>query len=127
MKFFSLAIGAITALCISCAAKAGEVPFNQAQFEQALAAGKPVVVDFAADWCPTCRAQKPLIAAILQQPEMAPVTLFVANFDTENELKKSLHVFSQSTLVVFKKGKEVTRSTGQTHQDVLRTVLAQAL
>lgn len=115
------------ALSLSAAAIAAEVPFNQAAFDQAVATGKPVVVDFAADWCPVCRAQKPIISAILLEPNMAGVTLFVANFDTESELKKALRVSGQSTLVVFKGGKEVARSTGQTQREPLQALLAQAL
>lgn len=127
MKLITTLLSGLAALTLSLSALAAEVPFNQAQFDQALAAGKPVVVDFAADWCPVCRAQKPVIAAILQEPAMAGVTLFVANFDTEKELKKSLKVAGQSTLVVFKGGREVTRSSGQTHHDQLQALLAQAL
>jgi thiol-disulfide isomerase/thioredoxin len=118
---------ALTALLFSVASSAAEVPFSQAQFDAALATGKPVVVDFSAAWCPVCRAQKPVLAGLLQTPEMANVTLFVANFDTEKALEKALRVDQQSTLVVFKNGKEVTRSTGQTQQQPLRAVLAQAL
>jgi thiol-disulfide isomerase/thioredoxin len=118
---------ALAALVFSIASSAAEVPFDQAQFDAALAAGKPVVVDFSAGWCPVCRAQKPVLSAILQTPEMANLTLFVANFDTEKTLKKALRINQQSTLVVFKNGKEVTRSTGQTQQEPLRVVLAQAL
>lgn len=114
-------------LAFSAAANAAELPFNQAAFDQAVAAGKPVVVDFAADWCPVCRAQKPVISAILQAPAMAGVTVFVANFDKESGLKKALRVSGQSTLVVFKGGKEVARSTGQTQREPLQALLAQAL
>lgn len=118
---------AAAVLSFSTMAIAAEVPFNQAVFDQAVATGKPVVVDFAADWCPVCRAQKPVISAILQTPQMAGVTLFVANFDTESRLKNALRVSGQSTLVVFKAGKEVARSTGQTQREPLQALLAQAL
>jgi thiol-disulfide isomerase/thioredoxin len=127
MKLFSSLLAGAAALTLSLTALAGETPFNQARFDQDVAAGKPVVVDFAADWCPTCRAQKPLIGAILQQPEMAGVTVYVANFDTESALKKALRVSGQSTLVVFKGGKEVARSTGQTQKAQLQALLAKAL
>lgn len=127
MKSLSTLLGGAAILLLSQAAWAGEMPFNQAQFEHALRAGKPVVVDFSADWCPTCRAQKPLIIAILQKPEMAPLTVFVANFDSEKALKQALRVTTQSTLVAFKDGKEVARSTGQTQQDQLHALMSKAL
>jgi len=123
----SIFITIVAALSFSTTATSAELPFNQAAFDQAVTAGKPVVVDFAASWCPVCRAQKPVISAILQTPEMAGVTLFVANFDTESGLKRALRVSGQSTLVVFKAGKEVARSTGQTQREPLQALLAQAL
>jgi len=128
MKFLTSILTTLVAiLAFATTAGAVELPFNQAAFDQMIAAGKPVVVEFAADWCPVCRAQKPVIRAILQAPEMAGVTLFVANFDKEQGLKKALRVSGQSTLVVFKDGKEVVRSTGQTRREPLQAVLAQAL
>lgn len=127
MKLRSLIFSALTFIAFAASANAAEIPFDQAQFDHALAAGKPVVVDFWASWCPVCRAQKPVLSAILQTPAMAGVTMFVANFDTEKDLKKALHVSGQSTLVIFKGGKEVVRSSGQTHPEQLQALLAQAL
>ena len=54
---------------------AAEVPFNQAQFDAAKAAGKPIAVVFHADWCPTCRAQAPLLKDLSEKPEFSSVTL----------------------------------------------------
>ena len=109
------------------AAFAGEVPFNKAAFDAALAKGTPVIVDFAASWCPTCKAQKPIVQGLLAEPKLKPVTLFLADFDTEVALKKQLGVTQQSTFVVFKDGKEVGRSTGQTQKDVIAELFHKAL
>lgn len=108
-------------------ASASEVPFDQAAFDQAKAAGKPVVVYFHADWCPTCRVQQPIVAALAQEPVFKPVTIFEADFDTETGLESVLNVRQQSTFVVFRQGHEVTRSTGQTQEPVIRAVLQKAL
>ena len=122
----SLAAAAGLALA-AMAALAGEVPFNKAAFDAALAKGTPVIVDFAASWCPTCKAQKPIVQGLLAEPKLKPVTLFVADFDTEVALKKQLGVTQQSTFVVFKGGKEVGRSTGQTQKDVISELFHKAL
>ncbi|HEX7815445.1 thioredoxin family protein [Dyella sp.] len=106
---------------------ADEVPFNQQQFDQTVAAGKPAVVYFHADWCPTCRAQQPIVSRLAKEPSFKPVTIFVADFDKESALKKSLRVAQQSTFVVFKQGHEVNRSTGQTQESAIRATLQGAL
>ncbi len=106
---------------------AAEMPFNKAAFDKALAAGQPVVVDFAASWCPTCKAQKPVVQALLAEPQRKSLTVFVADFDNEAALKKQLNVTMQSTLVAFKGGREVARSTGQTGKAELGALLDKAL
>lgn len=108
-------------------ALAGELPFDQKKFDSAVAAGESVVVDFSASWCPTCKAQKPIVDKLMELPKFKNVTLFVADYDKEVALKKQLRVAQQSTFVVFKGGKEVTRSTGQTDKDVLAAVFDKAL
>ena len=123
---FGWATGALL-LALSFTAAAAEVPFNQAQYQQAVAVGKPVVVYLHADWCPTCRAQKPIVDKLSTDPKLKDVTIFVADFDTETALEKSLKVSQQSTFVVFKQGHEVTRSTGQTAEPAIRATLEQAL
>jgi len=127
MKTFISAASTLALVFFASLASAAEVPFDQAKFDAARAAGEPVAVVFHADWCPTCRAQAPLLKDLTQQPEFAPVTLYVANYDTEKTLKKSLGVTKQSTIVVFKGGKERARSTGDTHEDSLASLLRQAL
>jgi thioredoxin 1 len=119
---FSLMLTLLSTLAVSA-----EIPFNQAQFDATRAAGKPVAVVFHADWCPTCRAQAPLLKELAQSPELRPVTLYVADFDTERALKKSLGVTTQSTIVVFKNGQEIARSTGDTQRDSLAALLRHAI
>jgi len=118
-----VAVALAVCTLFSSLALAAEVPFNQAQFDAARTAGQPVAVVFHADWCPTCRAQAPVLKELVRSPELKPMTLFIANFDTEKSLKKSLGVTQQSTIVVFKSGKESARSTGDTQQDSLAALL----
>lgn len=127
MKTILSAASVLALIFFASLASAAEVPFNQGQFDSAKAAGQPVAVVFHADWCPTCRAQAPLLKDLAQQPEFAPVTLYIANYDTEKSLKRSLGVTKQSTIVVFKGGKEAARSTGDTQESSLASLLRQAL
>jgi thiol-disulfide isomerase/thioredoxin len=111
----------------TAAAWGAEAPFDAATFQKLLSEGKPVAVDFHADWCPTCRAQEPLLRSITAEPEFHSLTILVANFDTETALRKSLNVSRQSTLVVFRHGKEVARSTGDTTEAGLTKLLRTAV
>jgi thioredoxin 1 len=127
MKSLAAFVGSVTMIFVAAFAFAAETPFNQAQFDSMRAAGKPVAVVFHADWCPTCRAQAPLLKDLLQTPALKPLTLYVADFDTEKALKHSFGVTQQSTIVVFKDGKEVARSTGDTQRDSLAALLRHAI
>jgi thiol-disulfide isomerase/thioredoxin len=113
-------------ILLTAPAMAGEQPYDAATLQKMLAAGQPVVVDFHADWCPTCRAQAPIVKDLLATPELKNVTVLIANYDTELALRKSLKVANQSTLVVFRQGKEVARSTGDTSRDGLAALLHKA-
>lgn len=104
------AAGSLTSL-----AGAGEIkPFSQAEFAQLTQAGKPVVVDVSATWCPTCKAQKPILDRLMQQPAYKDVTLLTVDFDTEKSTLRTFKVVTQSTLVAFNGTKEVGRSVGDT-------------
>jgi thioredoxin 1 len=127
MKSFIAIKLSLMLVCFATLTPAAEVPFDQAQYDAMRTAGKPVAVVFHADWCPTCRAQAPVLKDLAQTPELKPVTLYVANFDTEKALKKSLGVTQQSTIVVFKNGKESARSTGDTRRDSLAALLRHAI
>ena len=130
MRFASRFRSAATAVALLLATTlvaAGEVPFEKAAFDAAVAEGKPVIVDFSATWCPTCKAQKPIVQGLLREPKLKEVTLFLADYDTEKDLKKQLRVSQQSTFVVFKSGKEVARSTGVTDKGAIADLFDMAL
>jgi thioredoxin 1 len=114
-------------ILLTAPAMAAEQPYSAATLDRLLAAGQPVVVDIQADWCPTCRAQAPIVKDLLATPELKNVTVLIADFDTELALRKSLKVANQSTLVVFRQGKEVARSTGDTSREGLAALLKKAI
>jgi thioredoxin 1 len=100
-------------------------PFDPTAFRQAQAAGKTILVDVTAPWCPTCRQQKPIIQAI--ESENPSLVVYEVDFDTAKDVLKRFHVQHQSTLIVFKGAKEVGRSTGETDPAGLRTLVAKGL
>jgi thiol-disulfide isomerase/thioredoxin len=100
-------------------------PFNAQAFQAAQAAGKAILIDVTAPWCPTCRKQKPLIQAI--EKEKPNLVVYEVDFDTAKETLRRFRVQTQSTLIVFKGKDEVGRSTGDTDPARIRALVAKGL
>lgn len=97
--------------------------YSQAAFDQALAAGQPIVVHVHADWCPTCRAQQTSFNAI-GTPGFRGARLIRVDFDTDKAFLQRFNVRSQSTILVFKGGREVSRLVGQGSREAITQALA---
>jgi len=109
-SILTLALSAFAAL-----ASAGpSEPFTQKRFDELAAQGKPALVAVHADWCPTCKAQKPIVGELMGRPEFKDVTELVVDFDAQKPVVKQYKVSMQSTLIAFQGGKEVGRSVGDT-------------
>jgi thioredoxin 1 len=116
----------LVALFFSGLAFAVGKPFDQAAFDSANASGKPILVAVHADWCPTCKAQDPLLTELLKQPEYKDFITFRVDYDAQKDVVKHFKVPMQSTLLVFKGGKEVGRSTGETRKAALADLMNKA-
>lgn len=127
MKNFSSLLVLATILICGTLAHADFKPYSQEAFKKAQMDGATVVVDFHANWCPTCRKQEPLLNAIVNMPGYEKVVGLKADYDKEKDLKKSLGVTKQSTIVVFKGEKEVARKTGVTSKDELKALIDMGL
>lgn len=101
--------------------------FSQEAFAAALASGKPILVHVTAGWCPTCRAQKAVLAKLEDDPRFKDILVFDVDFDAQKPVVAAFKARSQSTLVVFKGGIETARAVGQTDPGVIDALLAQAL
>jgi thiol-disulfide isomerase/thioredoxin len=88
-------------------------PFTQAKLEALNQAGQPVILVIHADWCSTCKTQERVLQELLPQPEFKRIRLLRLDFDQQRELVRSFGVEYQSTLIVFKNGREVVRSTAE--------------
>jgi thiol-disulfide isomerase/thioredoxin len=101
--------------------------YAQAQFDALNKSGKPVVVHVHADWCPTCRAQDPIVSALIKDTAFKNVSFLEVDFDAQKDVVKAFNVTQQSTLIVFKGGKEVGRSTGDTRKASIDSLINKAL
>ncbi|TSA13142.1 MAG: thioredoxin [Betaproteobacteria bacterium] len=117
----------VIGLFFATTGSAASKPYDQAGFDAAQAAGKPILVEIHADWCPTCRAQEPVISELLKEPKNANFVVLRVDFDKQKDVLKRFRTMYQSTLIVFKGKKEVSRSTGETRKDEIAAQLAKAL
>lgn len=101
-------------------------PYAANTLQQLQTQGKAVALHFHADWCPTCRAQETSLRGLQGDPQLKDVTLLVVNYDNERDLKKTLKVRAQSTLLVFKGNRETARQGGETAPDKLKAALLTA-
>lgn len=116
----------ISALTISSAFAIGD-KFDQPTFDRLLAEGAPVLVAVHADWCATCRAQESFLKDMLNTPPYNKLHVLRVDFDKQKDVVRFFNVRWQSTLIVFKKGKEVDRSTADTDKESVARLLREAL
>jgi len=109
------------------AAAAERQPFDQAAFEAAQAAGKPILVEVSAPWCPTCKAQAPILARLRSEARFKDLLSFNIDFDSQKDLLRKFNVQTQSTLIVFKGKQETGRSTGVTDAAAIEALLAKSI
>ena len=101
--------------------------FSQSAFDAANKAGQPILVEVYASWCSICRAQAPILKELRAQARFKNLQAFTVDFDGQRDALRSVKAQMQSTLIVFKGGKEVGRSTGDTRKDSIEALLAKAL
>ena len=75
MKFSRRSFGgavAVAALALagslSVAFAGTAVPYSAEAFKAAQASGSPILVEIHADWCPTCKAQSPILDKLTADP-----------------------------------------------------------
>ena len=87
-------------------------------FDELLADGKLVIVDFWATWCGPCRMLSPLLDEV--EEEMADkVTVVKVNVDDADEIAMRFRIMSIPTLLFFKDGQIVDKTVGAMPKSVL--------
>ena len=102
-------------------------PFSADAFKAAQASGGPILVEVHADWCPTCKAQKPILDRLTSEPKFKDLKIFRVDFDSQKDALKKFGAQMQSTLIVFKGATEAGRSVGDTKEASIATLLDKSL
>ena len=98
------------------------IEVTKENFEQeVLQSVKPVLVDFYADWCTTCKMMAPLIEEIAaQENEIKVVKMNIAN---EMAAARRYGVMGIPAFVVFRHGEAVKKAAGEkTKSDILELI-----
>ena len=127
-RFFNGAI--VTAALVMRFAPAwanGAVPFSAEAFKAAQEQGGPILVEIHADWCPTCKAQNPILDKLTAEPKFKDLKIFRVDFDAMKPVVKQFGAQMQSTLIVFKGAREQGRSVGDTKEASIAALLDKSL
>ena len=111
----------------SSAAFAAGQPITAAELADIEKQGKSAVISTHADWCSTCKAQDKVLSNFMKDPDYKNVVFYQVDYDNQKDLLKTIKVRSQSTIIVFKNGKEVARATGDTKEAALSKLTRQAI
>ena len=126
-----LATSASLALIPAFAHAGDMVDHTPAEIEAALADGKTVFVDFAADWCSTCKRQARVINALREaNPAYDEAILFVrVDWDDfgNHEFTTSRNIPRRSTLILLRGEEELGRIVAGTAEDQIQELMDMGL
>lgn len=84
---------------------------TDASFKEILESGKPVVVDFWAEWCGPCRMVGPIIEELSKEYE-GKVTIGKIDVDENTEVAAQFGIRNIPTILFFKDGQVVDKQVG---------------
>ena len=88
---------------------------NESDFKDIIKEGT-WIVDFYADWCGPCK----MLGAILEETDY---NILKVNTDSFQDLSFSFGIMSIPTLIIFKDGKEKTKSIGLIDREELKRIM----
>lgn len=123
-NFIAYATAASAVTLMPALAFAKTPAFTDAAFKAAQKDGKSILIEIHASWCPTCKAQAPILNGLLETPKFKDMVSFRVDFDDQADQVRAFGAQTQSTLIIFKGDKEMGRSVGDTDPASIEALLA---
>jgi thioredoxin 1 len=95
-----------------------------ATFQEIVNSDKPVLVDFAAEWCGPCKMMKPILKDLKNQMG-DDITIITVDVDRNQAAAAQYNIRSVPTLMIFKKGESLWRQSGVLQAGQLQSILKQ--
>ncbi len=128
--FIASAAGAAAVLSIPVslmAAGADTIDYQPGLLKEKLAAGETVFVDYAADWCGTCKRQERIINELRAADPLIDENITFIRVDWDKygsaEVAKSRNVPRRSTLLLLKGEEELGRIVAGTSTGEIKALL----
>lgn len=99
---------------------------NKENFEEVLASGKPVVIDFWAEWCGPCRTIAPIVDELAAEYE-GRVIIAKCDVEDNDEITMKYGVRNIPTLIFLKEGQQVDKQVGAASKDALKAKIEKLL
>jgi thioredoxin 1 len=87
------------------------INFSDESAKEAIASGKPVVIDVWAEWCGPCKALAPVIEELSTEYE-GKIIIGKYNADENSDIASEYLVSALPTILMFKEGKKVDKLVG---------------
>ncbi|MGA2935282.1 MAG: thioredoxin domain-containing protein [Methanomicrobiales archaeon] len=84
--------------------------------------GKPVLIDFYADWCGPCKLQSPIVEELARRMG-DQVEVKKINVDDHMEMANQYRIYVVPTLIIEKDKKEIRRIEGLTDAASLEAIM----
>lgn len=106
------------------------IQYTPARWDELKKSDQTVILNFRASWSLTCNQKLEMIVQLIaENPEYQNLSFVDIDWDTygQSVLASRLKVTRNSTLVIMKQGKEVSRIVNQPYERKIRTFLDTAL
>lgn len=120
-------VGVILLFLAPFATAASPEPFTDQRFSELTSAGKNLVLNVHATWCPTCKRQQPALLKLVQESRYKDFQVLIIDWDTQGKLRRRFNLIIPSTLVVFRGPIETGRGVGLVEPGKIAALLDNAL